>query len=283
MDMAQFFSKVEATFLAKFQETASIGHPGDKGENREEILSDFLLQHLPKRYGVTKGQAVTRHGIMSHSADIIIYDSLNCPVLYQGRTAILPIEGVYGIIEVKSRLTKAELLDAMGKIEKFKQLAPRDLGIIQEREKFSLLRPSRPFGAVFAYGLADNSPKSITANYVEEHARIHDVDYFTNMVCVLGSGLLLHYNKIDLTIGERTPLIDTDEFVDLILLTQKRARTAEPSPEVMLEVAPSDLGDQSFGRFFVFLLIVLERMKLNVPDLGRYVDPNLPLQIRREV
>src|SRR6266542_7018437 len=117
MDMARFFASVEATFLAKFRESEAISHKGDRGENREEILTDFLTTHLPKRYGVIKGQVVTRQGSVSHSADILIYDADSGPVPYQGRTAILPVEDIYGIIEVKSKLAKDDLVDAMRKIE----------------------------------------------------------------------------------------------------------------------------------------------------------------------
>ena len=34
--------------------------------------------------------------------------------------------------------------------------------------------------------------------------------------------------------------------------------------------------------FSIYLLLMLERMKLGIPDLGRYFDPSLPLQITRE-
>lgn len=282
MDMSDFFANVETTFLAKFNESAIVTHPGDKGENREEILSEFLATHLPKRYGITKGQVVTRHGLISPSIDIIIYDALNCPILYSGRTAIVPVEGVYGIIEVKSKLSKAKLLEGMRNIKAFKELAPQDLGITQREGSFTMRRASRPFGAVFAFGLSDNSAESLAANFLEEHTKIHNVNFFTNMVCVLGSGALLHYSKIDLDRGERTPLLDTDEFVNLTLLVHKRAATDEPTPEILLEMVPQSLGDKAFGRFFVFILIMLEHLMLNVPDLGRYVDPSLPALVSRK-
>jgi hypothetical protein len=281
MDMERFFANVEATFLAKFQESAAIFHAGDRGENREEILSEFLSAHLPTRYGVTKGQIVTRSGALSHSADIIVYDSTNCPVLYQGRTAILPIEGIYGIIEVKSTLAKDDLLDATGKIEQFKRLASQDLSVIKTREYVTVQRPSRPFGIVFSYGLRGNSLNSIMGNYLEECGRIHHVNYFTNLVSVLGAGLV-HYEKADLSLAQKTPFLDTDEFVSLTELVEKRRRLGQPVPEVVVRPVADKLGDASFGRFFVYLLIMLARLKLNVPDLGQYLDPDMGMQIVRE-
>lgn len=115
MDLNQLFSSIETTMMARFKESGFINHSGDKGENREEFLMDFLKNHLPKRYGVTKGEVITKEGLRSHAIDIIIYDAVNCPILYSGKTSILPVEGVYGIIEVKSSLSKSEFEDAAKK------------------------------------------------------------------------------------------------------------------------------------------------------------------------
>jgi hypothetical protein len=144
MDVAERFKKIEQTLLARFEEAADVNHKGDRGENREKILREFLEEHLPRRYGVAKGEVVTRDGDHSHSADIIVYDAHSGPVLYAGDTAILPVEAVYGIIEVKSRLSKAEFVDASKKVESFKRLAPRDLSVIRTREYVTVHRPSRP-------------------------------------------------------------------------------------------------------------------------------------------
>jgi hypothetical protein len=144
--------------------------------------ASFLAEHLPRRYGVTKGEVVTKSGDQSHSADVIVYDAMNCPVLYSGATTVLPIEGVYGIIEVKSTMSKVEFGDASKKIEAFKRLAPRDLSVIQTREYVTVHRPSRPFGIAFGYSLSDNSLESLRSNFDERHREIHDVNYFVNLL-----------------------------------------------------------------------------------------------------
>ena len=267
--------------LAKFREAGFVKHAGDKGENREHILREFLGTHLPRRYGVAKGQIVTRDGKESHSADIVIYDALNTPILYSERTAIIPIEGVYGVIEVKSTLSKRDLFEAARQIEAFKRLAPRDLGVIQTREYVTVHRASRPFGMVLGYELADNSLDSLRENWTELNSAIHDVNYFVNLVGVLGDGLL-RYEKVNLTAGEKSLLIDTDEFVDLVLKEQHAVRTGGQHDELVLRLVIERLGEGTFGRLFVYLLILLSRMKLNVPDLGRYLDPDLPIAVVRE-
>ena len=280
MDMQAFFSSVEDSMLALYRQAEVVRHSGDRGENREQDLRDFLQKHLPKKYGVTKGEIITQAGKHSHAADIIIYDALNCPVLYSQRTAVLPVEGIYGIIEVKTKLSKSEFQDDIKKIERFKNLAPRDLSVIQTREYSTVHRPTRPFGAIFGYELADNSLNSLLLNYNEECERIHDVNYFTNLVAVLGVGLI-HFEKIDWELGEKTLLLDTDEFVNLVLTIEKRRRNNEEIPFMYRLIADAAM-DKTFGRFFIYLLLMLERMKLGTPDLGRYFDPSLPLQITRE-
>ena len=85
MNLNELFSSIETTLLARFRESGFIQHNGDKGENREEILMEFLQKHLPKRYGVTKGEVISKSGQRSHAIDIIIYDAVNCPVLYSAR------------------------------------------------------------------------------------------------------------------------------------------------------------------------------------------------------
>src|SRR5687767_14687330 len=94
MELSEFFRSVEAEMVARFKKAGLVQHKGDRGENREHALIEFLAQHLPKKYGVTKGEVITREGTHSHAADVIVYDAINTPVLYAENTAVLPIEGV---------------------------------------------------------------------------------------------------------------------------------------------------------------------------------------------
>jgi hypothetical protein len=281
MKLEHFFSHVEQTLLQRFQASGFVQHAGDRGGNREQVLRDFLRKHLPARYGVTKGEIVTRGGAHTHSADIIIYDAQNCPVLYVEETSVLPVESVFGIVEVKSTLSKSEFVDAARKVEAFKRLAPRDLSVIETREYVTVHRPSRPFGIVLGYQLSDNSLDSLASNWKAENARIHDVNYFTNVVAVLGTGLL-RFEAANVTRGEKAPLLGTDEFVQLVLTQNKRLQEKEPADEVYVRVVQEALGNNTFGRLFVYLLILLGRMRVGVPDLGRYLDPELPILVTRE-
>lgn len=279
--LPKLFASIEQTMLARFREAGFIKHAGDKGENREHILREFLATHLPGKYGVAKGEIITKDGQHSHSADIIIYDAVNCPVLYSEKTAIIPIEGVFGVIEVKSSLSKTEFIGAARQIEAFKRLAPRDLGIIETREYVTLHRASRPFGLILGFDLAGNSLESLSKNWQELNTEIHDVNFFVNYFCVLGEGLV-RYEKVNLSLGDKSLLIDTDEFVKLVQTQQKLVGNNEQHDEIVLRTIIEGLKDATFGRFFVYLLILLSRMRINTPDLGQYIDPDLPLTIVRE-
>lgn len=279
--LPKLFASIEQTMLARFREAGFIKHAGDKGENREHILREFLATHLPKKYGVAKGEIVTKNGQHSHSADIVIYDAVNCPVLYSEKTAIIPIEGVFGIIEVKSSLSKAEFVGAARQIEAFKKLAPRELGVIETRDYVTVHRSSRPFGIIVAFDLASNSLESLSANWRELNAEIHNVNFFLNYFCVLGEGLV-RYEKVNLSLGEKNLLIDTDEFVKLLQTQHKRANNNEPRDEIILRTVIESLNDATFGRFFVYLLVLLSRMRVNSPDLGQYIDPDLPPTVVKE-
>ena len=85
MDLTTVFERVENTLVARLRKTrAGIKHHGDRGENIEVILRDFLSSNLSARFGVTKGEIMSRTGEHSYAADIIVYDAVSCPVLYWG-------------------------------------------------------------------------------------------------------------------------------------------------------------------------------------------------------
>ena len=102
-----------------------------------------------------------------------------------------------------------------------------------------------------------------------------------NLVAVLGVGII-HPERADFDASERHPLLDTDELVTLFETQDKRARNKEPLLNVNVRTVAQELGQRTLGRFFVLMLVMLERLKLNVPDLGQYLDPTMPPVIHRE-
>ncbi len=98
---------------------------------------------------------------------------------------------------------------------------------------------------------------------------------------MLGEGLV-RYEKVNLSLGEKDLLLDTDEFVKLVETQQKLIRNNEQHDEILLRAIVEGLKEATFGRFFVYLLILLSRMRLNAPDLGQYIDHDLPPTVIKE-
>lgn len=109
-------------------ESASIrrdfaSHHPSAGGNRENLVSEFLKQHLPGRFHVSSGMVISPDGAFSNQADLIIVDALNNAPLYGGSPSELwPVEAVFALVEVKTVLTPSELADAIAKGRRFKSL-----------------------------------------------------------------------------------------------------------------------------------------------------------------
>jgi hypothetical protein len=111
--------------LAKFKETAGLGHAGLKGRFREIFAADLLNQVLSNDFVAGSGVVVDHAGGISPEADIIIFDRFHAPaVLYSTRDGLFPLEGVCYYGEVKSELNRATLLDSIEKFRKLQQLRP---------------------------------------------------------------------------------------------------------------------------------------------------------------
>ncbi len=101
-------------------------HRLSAGENREDIVAEFLEHHLPRKFGVSSGMVISHDGVFSNQADLVVVDELNNAPLYGfTRNKLWPAEAVYALIEVKTTLHPAELTDAIAKGRRFKSLKRR--------------------------------------------------------------------------------------------------------------------------------------------------------------
>src|SRR5579862_9077984 len=197
MDTRTLFQKISQKMRLDFETSAQVKHAPSKGTIRENVLRNFLAEgRLPSKYGLGAGEVVSRVRDTSRQCDVIVYDKLNgVTLLYDEDIKVFPIDCVYGIIEVKSALSKPELLDALEKIKALKSMAsggnvsqPIGGGMTMVHS-----RP-KPFGAVFAYGLAGNSLDSLIEN-LREWERSAPPDVWPNYVCVLEEGIIYHHGK----------------------------------------------------------------------------------------
>lgn len=103
-------SHAEALKARLTQTRAILQHAGQKGTAAETALRDLLRQTLPERLGIAEGVVGASDGTLSAQQDLIIYDAADAPVFFRsGETKVIPIEYVYAIIEVKTRLTAGDI------------------------------------------------------------------------------------------------------------------------------------------------------------------------------
>lgn len=116
-----------------------IEHAGETGRHNENVLKEFLKNHLPQRYAVTTGKVISSKGETSEQIDIIIHDRLRVPALILGTDTweIVPIEATYGVISVRTRLDASGLRICLQNIASVRQLAD--------------LKRAKPRSLIFAY------------------------------------------------------------------------------------------------------------------------------------
>jgi hypothetical protein len=136
------FNYHQAQMIVDYERTKDIKHPRDLGNARETLLRNFLTDsgYLPKKYSVSdlSVRVASETGHISNEIDIAIYDSEELITLMKRQDVyeVYPIESVYGVIQVKSNLTKKELKSGFKNLESFKKLKDSSTG---SNNKFSLL------------------------------------------------------------------------------------------------------------------------------------------------
>jgi hypothetical protein len=98
-------------------------HKGEQGRRREDDLRDFLMSFFPGRLAVGTGEIVASDGSISPQMDLIVYDALETPLLDRSESSVVvPVEGVYGVVEVSSRLDGRKLREDNEKIRTVKAM-----------------------------------------------------------------------------------------------------------------------------------------------------------------
>lgn len=198
MDIHSLFRGVNKQLLIEFESSKEINHSGSTGTYRENSLKKFLLNDkLPLKYGIGSGEIVNTKNSVSKQSDLIIYDRMEgIPFLYDVSTQIFPIECIYGVIEVKSKLSKTKLLEGLKSIKSVKNLTSRDIvqyPIVNRKEGFigyTFRRPI-PFGIIFAYDLEKNSLESLMQNLYDWEMN-NEPHLWPNLVVVLNKGIVYH-------------------------------------------------------------------------------------------
>jgi hypothetical protein len=237
--------------VADYERSKDIKHPRDVGDAREEILRTFLTGsgHFPSRYGVSqnKARAASTTGHISAEIDILFYDSDDSIRLMrrEGGYEVFPVESVYGVIQVKSRLNKNEIRGGLENIASFKRLERIDepkTGISVTNEDKS----SCGFGLLFAYD-SDLEWLDIIRE-IESFAEANPNKVWCNAVFILNKGVFLH--------GDDSAGYKLNPHLERV---SKLQMYGLPDREGLC------LYD-----FFSSLLLLLSMTEVALPDINRY-------------
>ena len=135
-------------------------HKLSAGENRQDLVGRFLGDHLPGRFGMDQGFVVSPDGQFSNQADLLVVDKQNNAPLYSNyRNRLWPVEAVYALIEVKTKLYPGDLEDAISKGRRFKTL----------RREFCGTSTTQPIAdSLFViWGFESRKPKTLKRSLVE--------------------------------------------------------------------------------------------------------------------
>jgi hypothetical protein len=175
---------------------AALDHSGLKGSSFEEIFRDFLRGYLPKTLDVSTGIIIDSKGNSSKQLDVIISDSAKTPIFYKsGDIRVVPVEGVFSVIEVKACLNSQELTKTFNnmlsvrKLEKISYVKPT--GIITYSTKLYgrewEIWPINYY--LFAFTSTDLTELTISLDRMQEEASLPEFSRI-DMVCVLDKGVI---------------------------------------------------------------------------------------------
>jgi hypothetical protein len=172
-------------------------HRGEAGRRREDDVRDFLHTFLPQRLGVGTGEIVASDGSRSPQTDVIIYDRLETPLLDSAESSIVvPVEGVYAVVEVASDLQTGKLEEDLEKIRQIKAL-PKSAYF--EGGEQAIEYTYAPHGTAarrfpvlgFAFGY-DGAELGTLRDRLRELDDAEDLSHNLDMLCVLSRGVIVN-------------------------------------------------------------------------------------------
>ena len=116
-----YFKKSADILLAEYERTKEQQASANIGYNRELFCNNFLSRVLPPRLTVRRGEIWDSEGRKTGQLDVVILRD-DTPSLTFGEADAFLAEGVFGVIEVKSNLTKAKLQEALTTLRRVKSL-----------------------------------------------------------------------------------------------------------------------------------------------------------------
>jgi len=169
-----YFSDTADLLFSHYKRSVTQRSPDIKGENRESFTSTFLSKVLPNRLSIENGEILDSKNNKTGQQELIIIKN-DCPSLEFGLVNTYLVEGVLGVIEVKSNLTRQKLVESGNSLQQVRNLFISTIG------GFSPKVMRRPLRIVFAY-------KGATWDTICETIEENNLDETFDLICILERG-----------------------------------------------------------------------------------------------
>jgi hypothetical protein len=175
-----------------------LAHPGELGTAREQIVRDFLSQHLPKKFAVSTGFAFDCNGAISKQLDVVIYEAGLCPRFeIPGGKFLFPCEAILAVGQIKSSVKSRQIFkDALENLASVKRLDRSANGTAFDSRVGEALSPTdnylhQIFTFLFVTGPTMNP--DLLGEFLLEHAFHVPIQEMPNIVLGLDRYLITYH------------------------------------------------------------------------------------------
>lgn len=173
-----YFESTAKVLLAEYERSKHQNASSNLGRNRELFCKEFLSKVLPTKLSVKSGEIWDSLKNKTGQQDVIILRD-DAPALHIGSDDIYLAEGTFGVVEVKSNLTREKLKEAGTGLSKVKDLKINSGTVISSGAKID-----RPLRMVFAY-------EGATWETLLDEINTNNWEDLFDLICILNRGVLI--------------------------------------------------------------------------------------------
>lgn len=196
IELEKIFDSIARRMRDEFETVSGqVEHHGSKGRLRETVIREYVQRWVTSTVEVGgPGEIIDSHGNVSPECDVLIFDPTTPKLIDERDFRVLPVECLFGVIQVKSRLNGEALRQDYGVIQAAKAL--RKTAFRSETSPITISsnvygkewHHFPTWGCIFSF-----SSMSLDAilNEMNESDKDVPVEQRTDMVVVLGKGVVL--------------------------------------------------------------------------------------------
>ena len=237
--------------IAQANSLGPVTNPTLKGELRELLIADLFSRFLVPDFGIGSGQIINQKEELSHQIDIIIYDKRILPPFIQYlNLGLYPAEAVIAVIEVKSQLSKKNIIETSNNNQRlYDEIYSRDASIYKDLHRFQPLTSIVGFfdNVNFQYENTRENREEIQEWILKNAPHLWSI-------CLMGKFSWLRVMQCEGAIHLRSEYLENTKAYVAILLDNIRSHTQRRYLELLqrphIDWFSIYLRDQNLDRLF---------------------------------